>query len=288
MMIALMTAASSGDLVVTEALGHHTLKPLASYLGLRLRGLAMDHEGLVPQAFEQACEEAPVRALYVMPTGLNPMAKTAGTERRRRLVAIARKHDVRIIENDAWGPLQAHRPPPIAALAPERTFYFTGFTKCLLPGLRVGYLVTPETFEAAAANRHLVTCWMATALLAEIATRWINDGTARSLLDWQREALCERNALAAEMLANMPYSASPSGMHVWLSLPPAWSEDAFVAHARLQGVAVAPGSAFAVSEPTEAGVRICLGAESLSSFKRGLEIIARLARCQPEPALLAI
>jgi DNA-binding transcriptional MocR family regulator len=86
----------------------------------------------------------------------------------------------------------------------------------------------------------------------------------------------------------MSYAASPYGMHIWLRLPHAWSEDAFVAHARLQGVAVAPGSAFAVTKAAQPGVRICLGAETLSSLMRGLEIVARLARSQLEPALLAI
>ncbi|MEZ5936388.1 MAG: PLP-dependent aminotransferase family protein [Alphaproteobacteria bacterium] len=288
MTVALMTAANAGDLVVTEALSHHTLKALASYLGLRLRGLAGDDEGILPDALEQACAEEPVRALHIMPTGLNPTATTAGLERRRRLVAIARRHDLRIIENDAWGPLQPKRPPPLAALAPERSFYFTGFTKCLMPGLRIAYLVTPETFEQAAASRHLVTSWMATPLLAEIATRWLDDGTARALLDWQRTALGERNALAERILADHQHAASPYGMHVWMPLPQAWSEADFVAHARLQGVAIAPGSAFAVTDPSPPGVRICLGAESLPALERGLEIVARLARSQPEPALLAI
>ncbi|MDH3662660.1 MAG: PLP-dependent aminotransferase family protein [Alphaproteobacteria bacterium] len=289
MTIALMTAANPGDLVVTEALGHHTLKPLTGYLGFRLQGLEIDGEGIVPQAFERACLQEAVKALYIMPSGLNPTASTAGIERRERLAAIARKHGVLIIENDAWGPVQPSRPPPIAALAPERTFYVTSFTKCLMPGLRVGYLVTPETFESAAASRHLVTNWMATPLLAEIASRWIVDGTAEALLLWQREALVERNALAAEALAGLPFSASPAGMHVWLPLPHAWSEEAFVAHTRLHGVAVAPGSAFAVSAVgAGVGVRICLGAESTPALERGLSVIARLARSQPEPALLAI
>jgi DNA-binding transcriptional MocR family regulator len=129
---------------------------------------------------------------------------------------------------------------------------------------------------------------MATPMLAEIAARWIEDGTARSLLDWQRKALRERNALAARILADHPYGASPCGMHIWLPLPHAWGEADFVAHAALQGVAIAPGSAFAMAEATQPGVRICLGAESLPALERGLEIVARLARSQPEPALLAI
>ncbi|MBC7281883.1 PLP-dependent aminotransferase family protein [Hoeflea sp.] len=289
MTIALMTAAGVGDLIVTEELGHHTLKALTRYLGLRIQGLETDAQGIVPAAFAAACRKSPVKAIYLMPSGLNPRALTMQVERRAELVAIARRHDVLIIENDAWGPLQPGRPAPIAAIAPERTFYFTSLTKCIMPGLRFGYLTMPEAFESAVANRHLVTNWMATPLMAEIASRWIDDGTAERLLEWQMDALGARNRLAARVLSDTPFLASPNGMHIWLPMPGSWTEEAFVAHSRLNGVAIAPGSAFEMS-PTvrNHGVRICLGAETLQTLERGLAIIARLARSNPEPALLTL
>ena len=194
-----------------------------------------------------------------------------------------------IVEDDAWGPVQPDRPPPIAALAPERTFYFTSLTKPLLPGLRYGWLVAPETLVSATANRHLVTNWMATPLMAEIGTRWLRDGTADELLAWQMDALSRRNRMVVEALGDFAPRGSPNGMHVWLPLPEQWNEDAFVAHARSEGVAVAAGSAFAVDLPTHApGIRICLGGSSEPSLARGLEVIARLVHNKPEPALLTL
>ena len=185
MTVALMTAASVGDLIVTEEMCHHTLKPLTRYLGLRLKGLETDEQGILPEDFEHACVSEPVKALYVMPSGLNPLARMMGIERREALCEIAHKYDVLLIENDAWGPIQSQRPLPFAALAPERTFYFTSFTKCIMPGLRSGYLIVPAPLASASANSHLVSNWMATPMLAEIASRWIKDGTAVRLLEWQ-------------------------------------------------------------------------------------------------------
>lgn len=289
MTTALLTAAGTGDLVVTERIGHHTLKPLTRYLGLRLDGLEIDEEGIVPEDFERTCRTNAVKALYVMPSGLNATAGMMSLERRQALCDIARKYDVLIIENDAWGPIQPGRPKPIAALAPERTLYFTSFTKCIMPGLRTGYLVVPETLDAALSNRHLVTNWMATPIITEIASGWIKDGTAAALLEWQMKALGARNALAARVLGGIPYRASPNGLHIWLPLPESWSEDEFVAHARLHGVAVAPGSSFAISDrQSEQGIRVCLGAATDSALERGLNVIARLIKNKPEPALLAI
>jgi DNA-binding transcriptional MocR family regulator len=290
MTVALMSAAIPGDLVVTEELGHHTLTPLAHYLGLRLHGLKVDDEGVVPEDFDRACHAGGVKVLYVVPNGLGPLARMMGEARRRDLAALARRHDVLILENDAAGPLQPHRPRPIATHAPERCFYFTGFSKCLLPGLRHGYLVMPETLVSATANRHLVTNWMATTLMAEIASRWVRDGTADELLAWQQAALARRNRAAARALAGLPHASVQNGLHVWLPLDAPWSEDAFVAHARHHGIAIAAGSAFAIDEQTDQrGVRICLGgASDAETLERALAQLARLARSRPEPALLAV
>jgi DNA-binding transcriptional MocR family regulator len=290
MTIALMAAASQGDLVVTEEFGHHTLKALTHYLGLRLAGLACDTEGIKPDAFARACETLDARVLYVMPPGNSPMARTMGAERRTALVDIARRHDVAIVENDAWGPMEPDRPAPIAALAPERTFYFTGLSKCLLPALRVGYLVVPEKHLTGAFGRHLVTNWVASPLVVEIASRWITDGTAERLLQWQRRALARRNGLVRRCFEDLAFYGNPHGLHVWLPLPSGWDEATFVNSSRLRGVAVAPGSAFdtgPVPAPHQ-GVRICLGAPSEHALEEGLTTIARLARNRAEPDFLTI
>src|SRR3954454_10917021 len=245
MTIALMTAVRPGGLVVTEEVGHHTLVPLCSYLGLRLEGLAIDREGVLPDALERACREGEVGALFVHPNAASPTSALMGAARRVELVELARRHRLQIVENDAWGPLVESGLPPLASLAPERTLYVTSLTKCVMPGLRTGFLVVPDKLIPAANNRQLVSNWMATAIVAEIAARWIEDGTALELARWQRAAIRRRQAIAAELLAGLPCDAHPEGLQVWLPLPPGLAEDQFVSQLRLHGVAVAPGAAFA-------------------------------------------
>ena len=288
MTVALMTAAAPGDHMVTDELSHHTLKVLARSLGLKLTGLAGDREGITPSAFEDVCRSSSVKLLYAMPAGLNPLVRRMSDSRRAEIVQIARRHDVTIIENDAWGPLEPGRPAPLAALAPERTFYFTGFSKCLLPGLRLAWLVVPEHQITTASGRSLAVQWMATSLVAEIGARWIADGTADNLLSWQRRALAERNALAAERLSGLSHHNSPFGLHVWLPMPEDWDEDSFVAAARSHGVAVGSGAAFAINAGSRPqGVRICLGAPTIGQLDDGLATIARLARSSSDVPYLS-
>ena len=209
--------------------------------------------------------------------------------RRLAIVEVARRHDLAIIENDVLGPLVENRPPPIAALAPERTLYLTSFTKNVVPGLRIGYLAAPDRYVAAVANRHLVSNWMATPMVAEIASKWVTDGTAIELVNWQRKALHRRHAIVSEVLGEIKYMAHRESLHVWLPLGGNRSEESFVAQARLQGVAIAPGSSFRTSAaPWDPAVRISLGSTTEEELRSGLTAIAQLALGDPEHLLLAI
>ncbi|TKT75032.1 PLP-dependent aminotransferase family protein [Aquamicrobium sp. LC103] len=289
MTVALMSVAPPGSTVATEAIGHHTLRPLATYLGFNLEGLPIDDDGLVPEALDEACRQSDIRAVFVQPSVINPTATLMNAGRREAIAAVARKHDIAIIENDVLGPLVEERAPPVAAYAPERTLYVTSFTKIVIPGLRIGYLVAPDRYVAAVANRHLVSNWMATPMVAEIASKWVADGTALELVNWQRAALHRRHAIAAELLAGTSFRAHRDGLHVWLPLPENRSEESFVSQARLQGVAIAPGSSFRTSDaPWSPAVRISLGSTDEAELRSGLGVIAKLLMGDPELLLLAI
>ncbi|AJC82753.1 transcriptional regulator/aminotransferase domain-containing protein (plasmid) [Rhizobium etli bv. phaseoli str. IE4803] len=289
MTVALMSVAPPGSTIATEAVSHHTLVPLCGYLGLHLEGLAIDEEGMIPEALDEACRTGPIRAIFLQPSVINPMAALMSAERREALAAIAAKHDIAIIENDILGPMIEDRAPPMAAFAPERTLYVTSFTKITVPGLRIGYLVAPDRYVAAVANRHLVSSWMATPAMAEIASRWVSDGTAMELVIWQRRALVGRHAIAAEMLAGLSYRTHPQSLHVWLPLSGSHTEDGFVSQARLRGVAIAPGKSFHTTDHGwRPAVRISLGSTTEGELRTGLGIVASLAQGNPEELLLAI
>jgi DNA-binding transcriptional MocR family regulator len=289
MTVALMSTAPPGSIVATEAISHHTLVPLSTYLGIHLEGLPIDDDGMIPEALDEACRTSPIRAVFLQPSVINPRATLMSARRREALAQVASRHDLAIIENDILGPLVADRPPPMAAIAPERTLYITSFTKITVPGLRIGYLVAPDRYVAAVANRHLVSNWMATPAIAEIATRWVADGTAMELVNWQRQALADRHAIAHEALSGLRYYSHPQSLHVWLPLSDAHSEEGFVSQARLRGVAIAPGTSFRTAGQGWApAVRISLGSTSGDDLRAGLGIVASLTQGNPEALLLAI
>lgn len=85
--------------------------------------------------------------------------------------------------------------PSITEMLPDLGFFVTSFTKTVLTGLRVGYLVVPPAYSIRAASILRVSSWSGTYLTAEIATRWVENGTARRLLDVQRTEARARQKL---------------------------------------------------------------------------------------------
>lgn len=285
---ALLSAAGPGAILAAEEICYHVIRPLADYLGIRVRPIAADADGMVPEALEEACLRDEVRAVTLQPNLANPTASLMPEGRRRAIVETARRHDVTIIENDVFGPLLSRRPRPIAAMAPERTVYITGFTKVALPGLRIGYVAAPDHLAATIANRHLMANWMATPVMAEIATLWLGDGTMQALVDWQREALGQRHRIVSKALEGAAYRAHPEGLHFWLPLPPEHDELAFVSQARTRGVAVAPSTPFSLSGNPAGAVRVSVGATEADELRAGLDILASLLRAAPDRSVLAL
>lgn len=286
--VALLTVAPPGSLVATEVFGHHSLKPLASYMGIGIVGIDVDAQGLVPDSLERACAERSIRALFIQPTVINPVSTMLSEDRRRRIAAIVEKYDLLVIENDSLGPLVSDRPAPFFTHAPNRTFYVTSLTKIVMPGLRIGYLVVPQRFVATATNRHLVTNWMATPLLEELATGWIEDGTAQGLVDWQRDALQSRHRIFQAKLGNVPHSTHPQSLHAWIPTPKGFTDAGFAAHARSLGVAVATASSFLADDQLPyPAIRVSVGSVSEEALALGLDTIASVLQAPPEAPLPA-
>jgi DNA-binding transcriptional MocR family regulator len=288
--VTLSTLIRPDQVVATEAIVDHGIIGLAGVLHFRLRGLPIDEQGILPDSLETACASGEIQALCVTPCLSNPTVSLMGDDRRRQIVAIARRYGLRIIENDVYGYLLADAPPPLWHYLPEQTYYITSFTKITVSGLRVGYLASPPRMVPPLRRSLRATSWMATPLLAELAARWIVDGTAEELLLWQRDQLAIRHRILSRLLDDLPYASHPNALHAWLSLPDAWRGEALVSEARLKNVAITPAEPFVVDRSAiPNAIRISLGAaRTLDELSQGLTILADLLRHEPEPFYMPI
>src|SRR6202000_3235211 len=104
-----------------------------------------------------------------------------------------------------------------------------------------------------------VTSWSATNLPAEIASLWIEDGTADVLLRVQRQEARARQAIVAQKLGGLVAATHPVSLCAWLAVPPRWTEEGLVRALSQRGIAVTPSDPFIADEAGARGIRICLG-----------------------------
>lgn len=277
---ALTLLARRGDTVCVEALAYPGFLALAAHQGIDLQSIAMDENGILPENFEAACKSHRPKALYCTPTFHNPTIATVPLARRRRLVEIARRHGVAIIEDDAYGALPRVPVAPLAALAPDCVYHIAGLSKCLSPALRIAYLVLPDgRIQARTADAIRAFAGMASPVSAAIATRWMDDGVADAVLAAIREETSARQAIAARLLPAA--KSDPECFHAWLPLPKGWTAGALASRARVHGIGLVTADVFATAKAPEA-VRIGLGApRTRSELTHGLEILGDLLQRGP-------
>ncbi|WP_448954668.1 MocR-like ectoine utilization transcription factor EhuR [Labrys neptuniae] len=257
--LAVASVVHPGDLVLTESLTDHGIIGLASVLGFNLRGLPIDEQGILPDAFESACAAGGVKALVLIPSLGNPTSHVASAERRRAIAAIAERYSVFVIEDEVYKPLLEESLPSITQLLPDLGFFATSFTKSVMTGLRVGYLVVPPAYSIRVGSIMRVTNWSATNLPAEIASLWIEDGTAEQLLGLQRQEARARQDIVAETLGDIVAASHPLSLCAWLKVPARWTEGGLVRALAQRAIAVTPSDPFVAGEVGAGGIRICLG-----------------------------
>jgi DNA-binding transcriptional MocR family regulator len=260
--LALAAVTGSDDLVLCERLTDHGVIGAAQALGFQLKGLDIDRHGIQPEHFEDMCASGHVKALVCTPNLNNPTSSVMPDSRRRAIAKIAQKYGVYVVEDDVYGPLIQDRIAPISSHIPDLAFYCTSFTKSVLTGLRTGYVCVPKRMALRVDSILRVNSWMGTPLLAEVATRWIENGTAARLISLQRERLQARHASIGKYLSGYIDGAHVNALSCWLAPPECWTLDALVAELRNRNVAVTLPDPFMVRDTERPHrVRLCLGAE---------------------------
>lgn len=279
MTVILTTFMRAGDVLATAELTYPGVKAIARMLGIRIRGIEMDEEGIIPESLDAACETTTITALYCVPTVQNPTGSTMSGERRRAIASVARKRGLLVIEDEIHVSFAAGDVEPIASWAPERTLHVTTLSKWVAFGLRVGFVAAPERAVERLRSGVRSTIWQPAPLMIEVATRWITDGTAERLGRAKLAELEERHRIVRDVFGDRfeVRTHAPHSLHLWVHLSEPQRSDECVAHARQRGVLIAGAEAFAVGRDIPAAVRVSIAqVPHREDVRHGLEILAAI------------
>lgn len=276
-----------GGRIGFEALTYPVAGAIAGKLGFVAVALAMDGDGVRPDAVEKAHRDAPLHALYLQPTVQNPLGTTISSERRAQIAKLLQRLQGPVaIEDRVYAFLDDTAPPPLAAYAPDHVIVVDSLSKRVSPGLTLGFLAAPEHLVSKITKALITGAWTAQGFALDIGVRWIADGTVAELEAAKRTDARARQSISSAALAGLNTRQNPASYHVLLDLAATWRADAFVRAAELQGIAISPASAFAVSRGhAPNAVRLALAAPKIEELTSALYALANLARSEPEAAV---
>jgi DNA-binding transcriptional MocR family regulator len=268
-----------GDTVLVEDPTYHGALNVLRALGARVVGIPVDEEGLSVAALERALERERPKLLYTMPTFQNPTGVRLSLARRTRLVALAARHELPVLEDDFKGDLgyEGEELPPLRALPEGRDVIYAGtFSKMLFPGVRLGWLVAPAPLVARLALAK-ATVDLSSSLIFQAAMIRFARGTrlerhaerVRGEYRKRRDALLE--ALEEEMPRGTTWTRPAGGFS--LAARVALDTSELLPRAAERGVVFTPGKVFSVSgDPCS--MRLSFGGLRVEQIREGVKRLA--------------
>lgn len=260
-MLAILTVlARPGDTILCEDITYSGFKKICTQLGLKLVGLPMDENGILPDALEAAIDQHAPHALYLNPTLHNPTTMIVPQERRLEIADVIKRYNLPLIEDDAYGFVLPDAPPPMAASAPDQTWYIGGLAKCIGAGLRLAYSVAPNARSGFALENGIrAASVMSSPVSMALATRWVLDGTADQIRRFIRKETEARQAIASEIITEAEFVSKPNAFNIWLQLPENVTCAGVMANMSNYEIGITPESGFRIVAGKDRFVRICLG-----------------------------
>ena len=218
-----------------------------------------------------------VKLMVLTPDFHNPTGTTMPLASRRKLLELAAKYQVPIVEDHIYARLHgAERVPSLKQLDRSNlVIQMDSFSKVAFPGLRVGWVVAPanviERLRLVKQTTDLHTDQLAQAVLAEFVRRgMLNRHIAKMRKIYSRRLALVQSALAKAMPEGTRWTKPSGGMAVWVELPPGFDASELLIHVRERGVLFAPGRYFFMQNPQPNTLRLSFTSVDERRITRGI------------------
>lgn len=281
-----------GDKVIVEGPTFLATIQCFRLYGADVVSAPIDGEGVQIEALEQLIVQHRPKMIYTIPTFGNPSGATLSLERRKRLLELAVRYQVLVVEDDPYGDLYFDAPPPPSLLAlsdqvpGSRDFlaHCGSLSKVLAPGLRIGWLVAPAELLAKAvmckqfSDAHTSTFAQATAA-QYLAAGKMPAALAKVRQVYARRAQVMMQALRQELGDAVEFTAPQGGLFLWLRLTGKGGKltdaNELAKRAIDQGVAFVPGAPFFSQNPDMASLRLSFATADEEKIREGVRRLAK-------------
>ena len=279
------TITRPGDIVLVDEPTFLGTLSILKALELDFKTVPLDDEGPILDKFEKVLQTHRPRFYYAIPNFHNPTGIFMSQARREAVLALAKQYDCLIVEDDIYGRLTYNShppPPPLKAQDPtNRVIYLGGFSKVLMPGLRVGYAIAPPHLRTQLLQLRRATDLCSPPFVQRALAHFLGDGGLKRHLKRVLPVYRERrdvllSALRQYMPPEVSWSQPKGGFCCWVSLPRYFERGELYRTALQHGFAFTPGEAYLIESEQEDYLRLCFGNQNITSIRVGVKLLADL------------
>ncbi len=275
-----------GDEVVVEVPTYLGAIQTFRALGARVIGVPTDNEGLRVDLLESILTRRRPRFIYTLPTFQNPTGTVMSIERRRRLLLLARRYQIPILEDDPYGEMyfEGKEPQPLKALDTHgHVLYLSTFSKILAPGLRVAWLAAPEAMidrlslhkQVFDLNTNAFGQWLVSELLQQ---NLLDDHLEMLRIRYRHKRDVMLQAIHTYWPANVRVSRPEGGFHLWCRLPGDMRARTLLREAAQERVAFVIGEPFHVDGGGHQHIRLSFASPEEERIEEGIHRIGDTMR----------
>ncbi|MBY9077673.1 PLP-dependent aminotransferase family protein [Paenibacillus sp. HN-1] len=252
--------------------------------GVRLHGLAMDEQGLIPEELELAAARTGAALLYTIPSFHNPTGIVMDQERRRQLMEKTDALGLPVLEDGAYQELWLDAPPPAPLKAMDRSgrvLHLGTLSKSASPGLRIGWIAGPEPVIQRLADIKMQTDYGASSLSQQAAAIWLEKGLHARHTESLRVKLRERRDLLLALLEKhftglASWNRPSGGFYVWLRLEHPLPLPKLFQAALAEGLLLNTGDLYDRTDSRH--LRLSFSYASPAELERGIARLAEVVR----------
>lgn len=282
-----------GDVVIAEAPSYVGALGVFNAAQADVVHVPMDDDGLIPEALDETLtrlnnEGARVKFIYTIPNFHNPGGMSLSLERRPRIVEIAQRHNVLILEDNPYGLLgfDTDPMPALHSFAPEHVVYLGSFSKTFSPGYRVGWALAPhavrEKLVIASEASILCPSMIAQMSISSYLSEWDWLGQVKKFREVYRE---RRDAMIGALEEHLPeasWTVPQGGFYTWVTLPDGLDAQTMLPRAVTELVAYVPGTAFFSDGGGGANMRLSFCYPTPERIKEGVRRLGRVVHKEQE------